>query len=181
MAVSVAVALSSCSSEPDITLSDWEEPAWFAEQAREQETVAAILDDCMESKGWDLTIGPRGDIAESLAELPDPQRPIEDIQVCFGEIPSDYRVALDEEYLRDTLYPREVDVHACLLAHGATPEQPQPIDLFIEGYLGDDPALEPWTAWSPAVMAQYAEEHGDEALEVLEGACPQPYAAPQPQ
>lgn len=174
------LSLISCSSDAENALLEWEEPAWFAEQARLQDDIAAILQECMDRHGWELTIDPRGGISENLSELSDPDAPVEDIEACYLEIPEDYQVNFDVEYAREILYQHENDVYLCLLNHGAEPEEPQAIDLFVEGYFGDDKNLEPWTAWSPHVMEQYAREHGAAALEQLEHACPQPYTPPTP-
>jgi hypothetical protein len=177
-----ATSLGGCVSHGSDDPQTWQEPAWFADQAREREEVKAVLQECMDSKGWGVPVDEYGGIDVNLVDLPDPQAIIDDMDECYKEIPSKYRVTIDASYLRNVLYGQQVDVYECLVAHGVTPEPPPPVDVFVETYLSNDPdeSSDMWIPWGGDWTEKFFEDPANSgaALAALERECPQPYVAP---
>lgn len=172
------LGLAGCAEDPREATGLWTEPAWFAEQAREREEVTQILQDCMHARGWDFPVDEYGGIEANLAEVPDSDRVVADIDACYAEIPAEYRVEVDADYLHDFLYLQQVDTYHCLLAHGVAPDPPPPVDVFVETHLADHPS-DVWIAWQSGWVTQYLSQGHDQTdLAELERECPQPYVAP---
>ncbi len=182
--VGALLVLTACDSDGDAAPSEWQPPAWFAEQARQREEVKQILQDCVTAKGWDYQVDEYGGSEVNLATLPDKgEQFIADINTCYADIPESYVVVVDEAYIHDVLYPQEVDVYDCLVAQGITPEPPPPVDVWVEDYLAmdsGDTAAEVWLPWGSSWVDDFVGDgsHTYDDLVALELVCPQPYTAP---
>jgi hypothetical protein len=135
----------------------------------------------MRAKGWDFPVDEYGGIDANLDEVGGADRVIADIDECYSTIPAKYHVEVDADYLRDVLYPQQVDTYDCLVAHGVEPAPPPPVDVFVETHLSEDPALyrQAWIAWGGQWVEVFLDSGHEWAdLVQLERDCPQPYVAP---
>ncbi|MCR6690615.1 hypothetical protein [Cellulomonas sp.] len=88
---------------------DWTPPAWFAEQAREREQAEGRLQDCLESKGWDVQFSFEDPVAWSTEA--EASRYTRDMDACWTEL------GLPETDSTDQLarqYDAELDIARCL-------------------------------------------------------------------
>lgn len=175
------LGLAACSDGGEAEGTEWTEPAWFAEQAREREEIATILQECMDAKGWDVQVDEYGGIDANLAPFPDDgAQLVADMTACYDQIPSTYKVTVDAAYYHDVLYPQQVDVYHCLVNQGIDVSAPPPVDIWVEDMLADKPDPDLWIAWNDGWVAPYLDDgtHGYDDLVQLEVVCPQPYIAP---
>lgn len=147
-AVLCGCALVGCSTDvPETTEAVWSQPAWMAEQTQRLEEIDQSVQVCLDRKGWDVPIEDSG---IELTGLSDADKALveEDWHDCLEETPGALQPPLTPELLRDTIYPRELDIYECLKVHDVEVEDPPPVDVFIDDYLSDEPGVFPWLAWS---------------------------------
>ncbi|MFC4613442.1 hypothetical protein ACFO3K_01830 [Cellulomonas algicola] len=169
----LALTAAGCSADEAPVETEWKPPAWFAEQAREREEVAAKMQTCMDAKGWTVTLDEYGGAAEPFTSEDEANRFSEDSMACQEE--AGRRLgALTEDELREA-YTRDVDTMMCLRNEGFDMADPPTVDTYVESRLADPPPDDLWVPYTdPAV--QGALESGSlsaDGLVELERTCPQ--------
>lgn len=173
-AVPALVACTGDTPEPAASAA-WEEPAWFAEQAQDQEEYRSSLQGCLDGMGWDVTVDRHGGVEEPFADA-ELERFTTDVATCrtgMGLSP-DGSGTPDEATLR-TEYSRLRDTWLCLRAHDVDladpPSEDTWLDAAVRAHSGDQSA----ELWHPYADPAFQALPMDRATS-LETSCPQPWS-----
>lgn len=173
--VASAGLLTACSHDPDQPSEvTWSAPAWMAEQAQHLEEIDESVQACLDRKGWDVPVDEGGITLNGFSDS-DEDLVKSDWQDCLDNTPLATQPMLTEELLRDTMYPRELDIYECLKFQGIDVDDPPPVDVYVDDYLADDPNRVPWGAWSGAWLESLGQPGGltNADLDILSKECPQ--------
>lgn len=168
-------AIGACGS-PDASpesAAQWTPPAWFAEQARQREEMAASLQSCMEQLGWAVTMNEFGGTDTPFTDGDELARFESDSADCQEQAGRDLSQRTEEEIRQD--YQKDLDTLECLRAQGFDMADPPSEESYVESRLATPPPDDAWLPYGdPAIQdALVSGELTDEDVAALERKCPQ--------
>jgi hypothetical protein len=175
----VASAASTVNHPPAGESEQWTAPAWFAEQAAERAAFRDNLQECVDARGWQVTVNEWGGGSEfRFADQAEVDRFVADVEECSAALgrhgASGFDDSDDPDALTRYLYPMLVDTWECVVHQGYDVPPPPSEDELVRQYAGGAPdSGEP--IWDP-----YGDLSKDglmtvERMAELETTCPLPW------
>ena len=156
----------------------WTAPAWFAEQAAERASFRANLQECVDARGWQITVNEWGGSEHWFADEAEMDRFVADVDECSAALGRTGASGFvddnddDPDALTRYLYPMLVDTWECVVNRGYDVPPPPSEDELVRQYApgSHEPVWTPYGDLSAGDGLMTAERMAD-----LEITCPLPW------